>query len=161
MLIEAQMPCDDHARHVDVLCFTKSDTHEAVGHADHHADESDTHSAVRPVALEPDAENEEDDASNYSSEEEHNLNESADSEHLDADHVETDSAARPVESPGIDMDTDGAVRPADCRLHVHQLAQHTVLVQGRQELRCAYDRGKAEGRGRSRVGLSKTCGREL
>ena len=59
MLIEAQTPCDEQARHVDVLCFTKSDTEKAVQPVDFHADASDTNRAVQPVALEADAENNE------------------------------------------------------------------------------------------------------
>ena len=74
MLIEAQTPCDDQARHVDVLCFTKSDTGRAVLLVDHHADESDTDRAVQPVALEADAENEEEDVNSNSSEEDNILN---------------------------------------------------------------------------------------
>ena len=108
MLIEAQMPSDDNARHVDVLCFSKSNTDEAVG------PQSVIHNAVRPAPLEPDAQKEED----HSSEEENILNDSDHQEDLDADHVETDSAARPGESPGIQTSTDGAARltespPAD------------------------------------------------
>ena len=106
MLIEAQMPVDDQARPVDVLCFSRSQIHEAGQPADHLADESDTYSAVPPVALESDAKNEDDKASNNSAEgEEKNiLNDSGLSEETDEDHVETESAVGPAP-------TDGAVQP--------------------------------------------------
>ena len=76
MLIEVPTACDEQARHVDVLCFTKSDTGEAVLPVDHHTNESDTHTAVRPVALEADTENEDEDVNSNSSEENNILNNS-------------------------------------------------------------------------------------
>ncbi len=77
MLIEAQMPCDDQARHVDVLCFTKSDTGKAVLPVHHHIDQSDTDRAVGSTALETDAKNDEEDIDSNSSEEDNILNDSA------------------------------------------------------------------------------------
>ena len=118
MLIEAQMPVDDQARHVDVLCFSRSQIHEAGRHADHLADESDTYSAVPPVALESDAKNEDDKASNNSAEgEEKNiLNDSGLSEETDEDHVETESAVGPPPTDGVvqpGASTDDAVPPGE------------------------------------------------
>ena len=63
------MPCDDQDRHVDVLCFTESNTDSAVVRADHYTNESETNSAAKPVALEDDAPNEEEDVKSNSSEE--------------------------------------------------------------------------------------------
>ena len=57
MLIEAQMPCDAQARHVDVLCFT----------------EADTDKALQPVAVETDAKNNDEDVRSNSSEESNSL----------------------------------------------------------------------------------------
>jgi hypothetical protein len=68
MLIEAQMPCDDQARYVDVLCFSKPDADKAVLPVDHRIDESDIQGAVQPVALGAE------DGDSSSSEEEHILN---------------------------------------------------------------------------------------
>ena len=101
MLIEAQMPCDDQARHVDVLCFTKSDTGKAVPPVDHHTDQSDTDRAVGSVALETDAKNDEEDIISNSSEEDNILNDSAAPEHPHTDHLEADSAVQTGESPPI------------------------------------------------------------
>ena len=115
MLIEAQTPSDDQARHVDVLCFTKSGTDRAVLPVSHHADESDIDRAVQPVALEADAENEEEDVNSNSSEEDNILNDSGALVHLHTDHFETDSAVQPSESHGIEIDTDSAVRPGESR----------------------------------------------
>ena len=92
MLIEAQMPCDDQARHVDVLCFTKSDPGRAVLPADHHTDQSHTDRAVGSVALETDAKNDEEDIISNSSEEDNILNDSA--------APEADSAVQPAEQTG-------------------------------------------------------------
>ena len=113
MLIEAKMPGDDQARHVDVLCFSKSEIPKDVMPANQHADESDIRSAIPPASLEPDSQNQEDDASTNSAEEENILNDDGDLEDSEGDHVDTDSAARPAGSSGIEMDTDGAAQPAD------------------------------------------------
>ena len=51
------MPCDEQARHVDVVCFTTSDADRPVLPVDHHANESDADRGVQPVALETGAEN--------------------------------------------------------------------------------------------------------
>ena len=122
MLIEAQMPGDEQARHIDVLCFSKSQTREAVRPVDHHSIESDPHMSVCPIALEPDPKNEEDDASNKSAEEENILNDSGDSEDIDEDPVETEGAAPPAESSLTDVDvqpvasTDDSWQPGeDCQ----------------------------------------------
>ena len=72
------MQCDDQARHVDVLCFSKPDAEKAVLPVDHHINEYDTHSAVQLVALEADIENEDEETDTNSSDEDHILNESAD-----------------------------------------------------------------------------------
>ena len=70
------MPCDDQARHVDVLCFTMSDTDRAVLPVAHHADESVSDRAVQPVTLEAAAENEVEDVNSNSSDEDNILNDS-------------------------------------------------------------------------------------
>ena len=44
------MPCDEQARHVDVLCFTKSDTGRAEVPVDRHGEESSTASADQEAA---------------------------------------------------------------------------------------------------------------
>ena len=113
MFIEAQTPSDDQARHVDVLCFTKSGTDRAVLPVSHHADESDIDRAVQPVALEVDAENEEEDVNSNSSEEDDILNDSGAPEHPHTDHLETDSAVQLAEPHGIEIDTDGALRSGE------------------------------------------------
>jgi hypothetical protein len=46
ILIEAQDPCDEHDRHVDVLCFTMFEQDRAVQQVDHHAAESDLAESV-------------------------------------------------------------------------------------------------------------------
>ena len=43
------MPCDEQARHVDVVCFTTSDADRPVLPVDHHANESDADRAVQPA----------------------------------------------------------------------------------------------------------------
>ena len=97
------MPCDDQARHVDVLCFSKPDTDKAVVPVDHLINESDIHSAVRPVALEADVESEKEDDHSSSSEEDHILNESADPDYPYADHLETGSAVQLAASPSSEQ----------------------------------------------------------
>ena len=115
MLIEAQMPGDDQARHVDVLCFTKSDSDKAVLHGDHHTEESDTHGAVRPGPLAADADNdEEQDIHSDFSEEDNILNDRGDHEHAYGDQLEADIAAQPAEAHGIEIDADTVVRPGEC-----------------------------------------------
>ena len=47
LLIEVQVACDEQVRHVDVLCFTKSDTDKAAQPVEPQADESDTDSAAQ------------------------------------------------------------------------------------------------------------------
>ena len=118
-LIEAQMPVDEHDRHVDVLCFSTSNTHEAVHHADQSVHELDAHSAAPPVGLHSDEQNENDDSDKYSSEEEHIFNDSDDSEYVDEDHVHTDDAAAPADplpaddAVQLDEQTDSAARPEE------------------------------------------------
>ena len=51
MLMEAHTACDEQARHVDVLCFTKSDTGRAEVPVDRPGEESGTDSALQHVAL--------------------------------------------------------------------------------------------------------------
>ena len=132
MLTEAQMPCDDQARHVDVLCFTNSDTDRAVLPVCHHADESVPDRALQPVALEADEENEVEDVNSNSSEEDNILNDSEACEHPHTEHLETDSAVQPAESHGIDIDTDSAMQPgefppiADVNNHVAQQASDAL-----------------------------------
>ena len=108
MLIEAQAACDEQARHVDVVCFTK-----AAHPAELHADESSSNRAVRPVALETDAENNEEDVHSNASEEDNILNDSEAPEdaYADAHHADTDSAVRPADLHADEIDTDSAVRP--------------------------------------------------
>jgi len=132
MLIEVQTPCDDQARHVDVLCFTNSHTEGAVLTVDHHADESDNDSAVQPVALEADTENEDEDVNSNSSEKNNILNNSDAPEHPHTDHLETESAVKPAESHGIEIDTESTVQPgnsppiADINNEVAQQASATL-----------------------------------
>ena len=95
ILIEAQTACDEQARHIDVLCFSKSDTDRAVQPVDLHADESDTNRAVQPVALEADAEN------NEEADVENILSDSGAPNESHADHEDTDSAAEADESEAM------------------------------------------------------------
>ena len=114
MLIEAQMPCDDQARYVDVLCLSsKSNADEALLPVDDHINESDAHSAVLPVALEADVENEDVDVHSNSSAE-NILNESAEPQYPDLDQVESGSAVQAVETHDMEIDTDSALRPVEC-----------------------------------------------
>ena len=124
MLIEAQMPCDDEARHVDVLCFTTPNTAGANGQDEPPDNEADNHSAVQPAAVEADPKEPEIDGDMISSEEENfldenrdvdnahaqnseALNEDGDAEESDSQEMETDSAAQPAE-----MDIGSAARAA-------------------------------------------------
>ena len=106
------MPCDEQARHVDVVCFTTSDADRPVLPVDHHVNESDADKAVQRVASETGAENDREDGYSNSSDENNILNNSGALEHLHTDHLETNSAVQPAESHGIDIDTDSAVLPA-------------------------------------------------
>ena len=124
MLIEAQMPCDDQVRHVDVLCFSKPDANKAVLPADHRIEESDIQSAVQPVALGAE------DGDSSSSEEEHILNENADLEDPRADHLETDSAVQPVAPHGIEIDADSAAQPSDTNSRNLPQASETLNADG-------------------------------
>ena len=99
-MIEAQTACDEQARHVDVVCFTKSNTDRAVQPVDLHADDSDTNRAVQPVSLEADAENNEEDVHSNSSEEDNILNDSEAPEHAHVHHADTDSPVKPAELHG-------------------------------------------------------------
>ena len=62
MLLEVPTVCDEQARHIDVLCFTKSDADRALHLVDRRADESEPNTAVPSVLSEAGVENEEDDA---------------------------------------------------------------------------------------------------
>ena len=68
------MPCDEQARHVDVVCFTTSDADRPVLPVDHHANDSDADRAVQRVASETGAENDGESGYNNSSDE-NNLSE--------------------------------------------------------------------------------------
>ena len=98
ILTEAQMPCDEQARHVDVVCFTTSDADRPVLPVDHHANESDADRGVQPVALETGAENDGEDGYSNSSDENNILNNSGALEHLHTDQLETKNAVQPAES---------------------------------------------------------------
>ena len=127
------MPCDDQARHVDVLCFSKPDPDKAVLPIDHHINESDTHSSVQPVALEADDENE-DEETESNSEEDHILNESADLEYPCADHLETNSAVQPVDADnGIEIDADSAEQPSGINNENAPQASETLDDDGSAE----------------------------
>ena len=94
------MPCDAQARHVDVLCFTVQPV-QPVQPVAHLAGESHTDSAVQPVAVEADAENDEDDVHSNSSEENNILDDSGAPEDAPADRLETHTAAQPVQSQSV------------------------------------------------------------
>ena len=122
MLIEAQMPCDDQARHVDVLCFSTLDADKVVLPVDLHTDESDSHSAVQPVAL-----GAEDDDSN-SSEEQDMLNENTDLEDPCVDHLETDNteqSAAPHGSKNDAHNADGSAAELEEDLNISALEATT------------------------------------
>ena len=118
MLIQAQMPCDENSRHVDVLCFTKPQTHQAAGHVDPSVDVPEMDSAVQPGALESDAENAEDDASDKSSRSKNILDDTEDQGLLDADDAGNDDAAETTEPS-----SNGAVQPNDTAADAAQPAQ--------------------------------------
>ena len=124
MLIEAQMPCDDQVRHVDVLCFSEPDANKAVLPADHRIEESDIQSAVQSVALGAE------DGDSSSSEQEHILNENADLEDQRADHLESDSAVQPVAPHGIEIDADSAAQPSDTNNRNAPQASETLNADG-------------------------------
>ena len=124
MLIEAQMPCDDQVRHVDVLCFSKPDANKAVLPADHRIEESDIQSAVQSVALGAE------DGDSSSSEQEHILNENADLEDQRADHLESDSAVQPVAPHGIEIDADSVAQPSDTNSRNAPQASETLNADG-------------------------------
>ena len=111
VVIEAQMPCDAQARHVDVFCFTEADTDRAVQPVVHAADATDTDRAVQPVTVETHAKNNDDDVRSNSSEEGNILDDSGAPEDAHADRLETHSVAQPSESHGIEIDTDHAAPP--------------------------------------------------
>ena len=93
--------------------FHKSHTNRGELPFDHHADESDTDRAVQFVAVEADAENEEEDVNSNSSKEDNILNDSGALEHPHTDHLEIDSAVQPAESHGIEIDTDSVAWPGE------------------------------------------------
>ncbi|MED5469906.1 MAG: hypothetical protein VX542_06520, partial [Cyanobacteriota bacterium] len=113
MLIEAHTACDEQARHVDVLCFTKSDTGRAEVPVDRHGEESGTDNALQPVALQSDAENNEDDVQSNASEGDNILNDSDASNASIVDDAEFSSAAQSAEVYGMEVDTESAVRPGE------------------------------------------------
>jgi len=110
MLIEAPMACHEEARHVDVLCFTKSVSGEAVLPLEHHADGSNISAAVN---------NEEDDQSN-TSEKDNVLNDVDADKDVDSDKdADTDGDA--TLDPHVDSDKDvdpDKVASATLDLHV-------------------------------------------
>ena len=108
------MPCDEQARHVDVVCFTTSDADRPVLPVDHHDNESDADRGVQPVALEAGAENDGEDGYSNSSDENNILNNSGALEHLHTDQLETNNAVQPDESHGMDIDAASAVQAARC-----------------------------------------------
>ena len=75
MLIEVQAACDEQVRHVDVLCFTKSDTDKAAQPVEPQADESDTDRAAQ----------QDEDVHSNSSNEDSILNDSGAPEDVDTD----------------------------------------------------------------------------
>lgn len=98
MLLEPQMPSDDQARHVDVLCFSKPQSDKVTRPAD-----GDMNAGSAP---EGDPEDEAGDMHSDSSTE-HILDENVEHEYQDPDEMETNSAAQP------EVDTDSAVRPVE------------------------------------------------
>ena len=103
------MECDEHARHVDVLCFTasnKSDTGSAVLPVENHAVESDTDRAVLPVALASAVENNEEEVQSSTSEEDHILNDSGASEGSLLNDADTSSAVQPGDPEDIAQDNN-------------------------------------------------------
>ena len=117
-LIEPQMPRDDQARYVDVLCFSKRDTDN------HHINESDTHSAVLPVAMETDAVKEEEDVEKQEEAEE---DEEAEKEEEDADSnaSEEDPKYPTSDTAGINNDDSLDARDLEEDLDISALEATT------------------------------------
>ena len=113
MLIEADTACDEQARHVDVLCFTKSNTGRAEVPVDRHGEESGTDSALQPVPLQSDAENNEDDVQSNASEGDNILNDSEASNASIVDDAEFSGAVQPAVLSRMEVDTESAVRPTE------------------------------------------------
>ena len=107
------MACDEQARHVDVLCFTKSGTGRAEVPVDRDGEESGTDNALQPVALQSNAENNEDDVQSTASEEDNILNDSDASDDSIVDDAEFSSVAQSAEVYGMEVDTESAVRPRE------------------------------------------------
>ena len=111
MLLEAQAPCDEPVRYVDVLCFTKSRSDSAVQPVELHADEANTDRAVQTVESQADAENHNEDALSRSSDE---------SSTFDGD-ADTDDAAQA--GPVMGQTSSSAAQPdgeANNRFTMHR-----------------------------------------
>ena len=98
------MPRDDQARYVDVLCFSKRDTDN------HHINESDTHSAVLPVAMETDAVKEEEDVEKQEEAEE---DEEAEKEEEDADSNASEEDPKYPTSDTAGINNDDSLNARD------------------------------------------------
>ena len=123
ILIEHQAACDEQAKHVDMLCFTK-----AASPVEFLADESGNNRTVRPVALEADPESNEANVSSNTSEVDNILKYGGESEDANADRTDTDSV-QPAQLHVGEVDTDGDVQLVESQAGVaihNEDAQQTL-----------------------------------
>ena len=101
MLIQAQMPCDDQVRHVDVLCFTSLNSDRAVQPGSSLANQLDCDTSAQPADCEPDDQSHSEDADSNAFDE---CNVLADGE--EPDDVEQPEEPADGEEPADDEDAE-------------------------------------------------------